>query len=149
MCTDISNPGGLNLEKTGMYHRRLKLSALFWSGKAQKVYPVLEPRNYVSYLITVLSRPAPYRIVLYCTVLYCTVLYCTVLYCTVLYCTVLYCTVLYCTVLYCTLLYSTLLYSIVFYCTVLYCTELCCIVLYCIVLYWRQRPCLCFTYLIK
>ena len=51
-----------------------------------------------------------------------------------LYCIVLYCIVLYCIVLYCIVLYRIVLY---------------CIVLYCIVLYWRQRSCLCFTYLIK
>ena len=117
--------GGLNLDRSGMCHLRLKFTTLFWSGKSQKVYTVLES-------------------LLYCIVLYCIVLYCIVLYCIVLYCIVLYCIVLYCIVLYCIVLYCIVLYCIVLYCIVLYC-----IVLYCIVLYWRQRPNLCFTYLIK
>ena len=75
--------GGLNLDQTGICHRRLKFTTLFWSGKSQKVYPVLESLNQ-----------------LYCIVLYCIVLYCIVLYCIVLYCIVLYCIVLYCIVLY-------------------------------------------------
>ena len=62
--------GGLNLHQTGMCHQRLKFITLFWSGKTQKVYPVLE-------------------LPLYCIVLYCIVLYCVVLYCIVLYCIVL------------------------------------------------------------
>ena len=60
-----------------------------------------------------------------------------------------FCIVLYCIVLYCIVLYCIVLYCIVLYCIVLYCIVLYCIVLYCIVLYWRQRSCLCFTYLIK
>ena len=34
--------GGLNLDRTGMCHRRLKFITLFWSGKTQKGYPALE-----------------------------------------------------------------------------------------------------------
>ena len=33
---------GLNLDQTGMCHRHLKFITLFWSGKTQKGYPVLE-----------------------------------------------------------------------------------------------------------
>ena len=65
----------LDLDQTGMCHQRLKFITLFWSGKTQKGYPVLE-------------------LPLYCIVLYCIVLYCIVLYCIVLYCFVLYCIVL-------------------------------------------------------
>ena len=57
--------------------------------------------------------------------------------------------VLYCIVLYCIVLYCIVLYCIVLYCIALHCIALYCIVLYCILLYWRQRSCLCFTYLIK
>ena len=34
--------GELNLDHTGMCHRRLKFLTLFWSGKTQKGYPALE-----------------------------------------------------------------------------------------------------------
>ena len=89
-------PGGeLNLDQTGMCHRRLKFITLFWSGKTQKGYPALELPLFVLYCI-----------VLYCIVLYCIVLYCIVLYCIVLYCIVLYCIVLYCIVSYCIVLYQ-------------------------------------------
>ena len=43
----------------------------------------------------------------------------------------------------------TVFYCIVLYCIVLYCIVVFCIALYCIVLYWRQRPYLCFIYLLK
>ena len=46
-------------------------------------------------------------------------------------------------------LYCIVLYCIVLYCIVLYCVALRCVALCCVVLYWRQRPYLCFTYLIK
>ena len=46
LCHIYFIPGGEhNLDQTGMCHRRLKFITLFWSGKTQKVYPVLEPRN--------------------------------------------------------------------------------------------------------
>ena len=38
--------GELNLDQTGMCHRCLKFTTLFWSGKRQKVYAVLKPKNY-------------------------------------------------------------------------------------------------------
>ena len=41
--------GRLNLDQTGMCHRRLKFTTLFWSGKSQKVYPVLKPRALIIY----------------------------------------------------------------------------------------------------
>ena len=72
--------GGLNLDQTGMCHRRLKFITLFWSGKTQKRYPALELPLFVN--------------LLYCIVLYCIVLYRIVLYCIVLYCIVSYCIVL-------------------------------------------------------
>ena len=34
--------GELNLDQTGMCHRRLKFITLFWSGKTPKGFPVLE-----------------------------------------------------------------------------------------------------------
>ena len=68
----LGGGGELNLDQTGMCHRRLKFITLFWSGKTQKGYPVLELPLFF--------------IVLYCIVLYCIVLYCIVLYCIVLYC---------------------------------------------------------------
>ena len=66
--------GGLNLDQTGMCHRRLKFITLFWSGKTRKRYPALELPLFFNLLY----------IVLYCIVLYCIVLYCIVLYCIVL-----------------------------------------------------------------
>ena len=84
-------PGGeLNLDQTGMCHRHLKFTTLFWSGKTQKGYPVLE---------------LPLLIVLYCIVLYCIVLHCIALHCIALHCIALHCIVLYCIVLYCIVLY--------------------------------------------
>ena len=80
--------GELNLDQTGMCHRRLKFITLFWSGKTQKGYPALELPLFLIYCI-----------VLYCIVLYCIVLYCILLYYIVLYCIVLCCIVLYCIVL--------------------------------------------------
>ena len=68
----------LNLDQTGMHHRRLKFITLFWSGKNQEGYPVLE---------------LPLLPLLYCIGLYCIVLYCIILYCIVMYCIVLYCIV--------------------------------------------------------
>ena len=42
-CDLISRGGGgLNLDQTGMCHRCLKFITLFWSGKTQKGYPVLD-----------------------------------------------------------------------------------------------------------
>ena len=67
--------GGLNLDQMGMCHWHLKFITLFWSGKTQKGYPVLE-------------------FPLYCIVLYCIVLYFIALCCIVLHCIVLYCIVL-------------------------------------------------------
>ena len=89
-CLNLTSTtwGELNLDQTGMCHRRLKFNTLFWSGKTQKGYPALELPLFLIYCI-----------VLYCIVLYCIVLYCIVLYCIVLYCIVLYCIVLYCIVL--------------------------------------------------
>ena len=89
--------GKLNLDQTGVCHWRLNFITLFWSGKTQNGYPVLELPLFFNLL---------YCIVLYCIVLYCIVLYCIVLYCIVLYCIVLYCIVLYCIVLYCIVLYQ-------------------------------------------
>ena len=90
-CKLLCPPGGeLNLDQTGMCHRRLKFSTLFWSGKTQKGYPALELPLFLIYCI-----------VLYCIVLYCIVLYCIVLYCIALHCIALHCIVLYCIVLYC------------------------------------------------
>ena len=40
--TSGKGPGGLNLDQMGMCHWRFKFITLFWSGKTQKVYPVLE-----------------------------------------------------------------------------------------------------------
>ena len=58
--------GELNLHQMGMCHWRLKFITLFWSGKTQKGYPVLE-------------------LPLYCIVLYCIVLCGIALYCIVMY----------------------------------------------------------------
>ena len=71
--------GELNCDQTC-----LRFTTLFWSGKTQKVYPVLEPRVLIIY--PVLDLPLLPRIVLYCIVLYGIVLYCIVLFCIVLYC---------------------------------------------------------------
>ena len=137
--------GGLNLDQTGICHRRLKFTTLFWIGKAQKVYPcsgtksvnhtscsgVITPflkQNYVLYCV------ALDYIALYCIALHCTALHCTALHCTALHCTALHCTALHCTALHCTALHCIVSYSIVFYCIVLYC---------------RQRSYSYFTYLIK
>ena len=110
------NTRGLNLDRTGMCHRRLKFTTLFWSGKTQNIYPVLEPRNYAKS----------------CIVLYCTVLYCTVLYCTALHCTALHCTALHCTALHCTALHCIALHWIASHHITLHHIESCCVVLYCI-----------------
>ena len=73
MLSGSSPWGELNLDQTGMCHRRLKFITLFWNGKTQKGYSVLELPLFL----------------IYCIVLYCIVLYCIVLYCIVLYCIVL------------------------------------------------------------
>ena len=52
---DENSRGEISLYQTGMCHRRLKFITLFWSGKTQKGYPVLE-------------------LPLYCIALYCIVL---------------------------------------------------------------------------
>ena len=62
---------------------------------------------------------------------------------------VLYCIVLYCIALHCIALHCIALHCIALHCIALHCIVLHCIALNCIVLYWRQRSCLCFTYLIK
>ena len=68
-------------------------------------------------------------------------------------CIVLYCIVLYCIVFVLYLYCICIVFVLYLYCIcivfVLYCIVLHCVALYCIVLYWRQRSCLCFTYLIK
>ena len=130
ILSGIVPKGELSLSQMGMCHRRLEFTTPFWSGKTQKVYPVLEPRTSIIYHV-------PLSKIMYCIVLYCIVLYCIVLYCMVLYCIVLYCLVLYCIVLYCIVLYCIVLYCIVSYHIVLNWIELCCIVLYCIVLETR------------
>ena len=45
--TDGFAGGGLNLDQTGICEQRLKFTILFWSGKTQKVYLVLEPRTLI------------------------------------------------------------------------------------------------------
>ena len=62
--------GGLNLDQIGTYYRRLKFTILFWSGKTQKVYPVLEPRTLITYPVLELTTPSSKQnYVLYCIVL--------------------------------------------------------------------------------
>ena len=93
VISHLGGGGELNLDQTGMCHQCLKFITLFWSGKTQKGYPVLE-------------------LPLYCIVFYCILLYFIVLYCIVLYCIVLYCIVLYCIVLYCIVLETKIMFTL-------------------------------------
>ena len=89
------SPGGLSFDQTGMCHRPVKFTTLFWSGK---------PQNY-----------AKLCIVLYCIVLYCIVLYCIVLCCIVWYSIISYRIVPYRTISYRIVSYRIVSYSIVSY----------------------------------
>ena len=83
--------GELNLDQTGMCHRRLKFITLFWSGKTQKGYPVLE-------------------LPLYCIALYCIVLHCIVFHCIALHCIALHCIALHCIALHCIVLETNIMF---------------------------------------
>ena len=39
---------GLNLDQTGMCHRRLEFTTLFWSGKSQKAFSGTKNVNHIS-----------------------------------------------------------------------------------------------------
>ena len=84
----------LNLDQTGMCHRRLKFITLFGEN------PKRIPCSGVTALFNVL-----YCIVLYCIALHCIALHCIALHCIALHCIALHCIALYCIVLYCIVLY--------------------------------------------